>query len=240
MKAFTRLPLVLDVKSRERVDRRCRHRPRPGHAAPDDAGAGGRRAGLAHGRARARRSAPGAGVAARAAVRRGRRVADRRRRGPLHVRRRAVCAGSSFRTSHPSCAAATAKSSPPNGASCPAWCPPNTSAAISTCTARGATGATPIADMVSASRQLGYEYIAITDHSERAWSSRTLAAADIAQTARGDRRASRQGPRHRDSSRRRSRHHARRQARLRRRSARATSTSCSRRCTTPAATTMRG
>jgi DNA polymerase (family 10) len=34
--------------------------------------------------------------------------------------------------------------------------------------------------MVSASRQLGYEYVAITDHSERAWSSRTLAAGDIA------------------------------------------------------------
>lgn len=36
-----------------------------------------------------------------------------------------------------------------------------------------------IADMVSASKQLGYEYIAITDHSERAWSSRKLAAADV-------------------------------------------------------------
>ena len=40
-------------------------------------------------------------------------------------------------------------------------------------------GRNTIADMVSASRQLGYEYVAITDHSERAWSSRTLAAGDI-------------------------------------------------------------
>jgi DNA polymerase (family 10) len=40
-------------------------------------------------------------------------------------------------------------------------------------------GRDSVADMVSASRQIGYEYIAITDHSERAWSSRVLAAADI-------------------------------------------------------------
>jgi DNA polymerase (family 10) len=40
-------------------------------------------------------------------------------------------------------------------------------------------GRDPLADMVSASRQLGYEYLAITDHSERACSSRTLAAADV-------------------------------------------------------------
>ncbi|MBI3048261.1 MAG: PHP domain-containing protein [Acidobacteria bacterium] len=40
-------------------------------------------------------------------------------------------------------------------------------------------GRNTIADMVSAARQLGYEYIAITDHSERAWSSRKLAAADV-------------------------------------------------------------
>lgn len=40
-------------------------------------------------------------------------------------------------------------------------------------------GRNTVADMVSAARQLGYEYIAITDHSERAWSSRTLAAADV-------------------------------------------------------------
>jgi DNA polymerase (family 10) len=37
--------------------------------------------------------------------------------------------------------------------------------------------------MVSAARQLGYEYVAITDHSERAWSSRALAAADIPKQA---------------------------------------------------------
>jgi DNA polymerase (family 10) len=36
-----------------------------------------------------------------------------------------------------------------------------------------------IADMVSAARQLGYEYVAITDHSERAWSSRRLTPADV-------------------------------------------------------------
>ena len=37
--------------------------------------------------------------------------------------------------------------------------------------------------MVSAAKQLGYEYVAITDHSERAWSSRALAAADIPKQA---------------------------------------------------------
>jgi DNA polymerase (family 10) len=41
-------------------------------------------------------------------------------------------------------------------------------------------GRNSVADMVSASKQLGYEYVAITDHSERAWSSRTLTATDIA------------------------------------------------------------
>jgi DNA polymerase (family 10) len=40
-------------------------------------------------------------------------------------------------------------------------------------------GRDPIEDMVLASRQLGYEYMAITDHSERAWSSRKVAAEDI-------------------------------------------------------------
>jgi DNA polymerase (family 10) len=40
-------------------------------------------------------------------------------------------------------------------------------------------GRNTIADMVSAGKQLGYEYLAITDHSERAWSSRRLAAADV-------------------------------------------------------------
>lgn len=41
-------------------------------------------------------------------------------------------------------------------------------------------GGDTIADMVSAARQLGYQYIAITDHSERAAASRTLAAREIA------------------------------------------------------------
>ncbi|HEY5619784.1 MAG TPA: PHP domain-containing protein, partial [Vicinamibacterales bacterium] len=40
-------------------------------------------------------------------------------------------------------------------------------------------GQNKIADVVSAAKQLGYEYVAITDHSERAWSSRTLATDDI-------------------------------------------------------------
>ena len=40
-------------------------------------------------------------------------------------------------------------------------------------------GGNTIADMVSTARRLGYEYIAITDHSERAWSSRTLRAGDV-------------------------------------------------------------
>jgi len=35
------------------------------------------------------------------------------------------------------------------------------------------------ARMVQAARELGYSYFAITDHSERAWASRTLAAADV-------------------------------------------------------------
>ena len=40
-------------------------------------------------------------------------------------------------------------------------------------------GRDSIEDMVLASRQLGYEYIAITDHSERAWSSRKVAADEV-------------------------------------------------------------
>lgn len=40
-------------------------------------------------------------------------------------------------------------------------------------------GRNSIADMVSAAKQIGYEYLAITDHSERAWSSRKLAAGDV-------------------------------------------------------------
>jgi DNA polymerase (family X) len=35
------------------------------------------------------------------------------------------------------------------------------------------------ARMVQAARELGYEYFAITDHSERAWASRTLSVADV-------------------------------------------------------------
>ena len=41
-------------------------------------------------------------------------------------------------------------------------------------------GQDTIADVVSASKQLGYDYVAITDHSESAWSSRKLARADVA------------------------------------------------------------
>ena len=41
-------------------------------------------------------------------------------------------------------------------------------------------GRDSIHDMVAASRGLGYEYVAITDHSQRAWSSRRLAVGDIA------------------------------------------------------------
>jgi len=40
-------------------------------------------------------------------------------------------------------------------------------------------GRDSIEAMVLASRQLGYEYIAITDHSQRAWSSRKLALEDV-------------------------------------------------------------
>jgi DNA polymerase (family X) len=42
-------------------------------------------------------------------------------------------------------------------------------------------GRNSVADMVSASKQLAYEYIAITDHSERSPASRTLAEAEIEQ-----------------------------------------------------------
>jgi DNA polymerase (family 10) len=40
-------------------------------------------------------------------------------------------------------------------------------------------GRNTVEEMAVASAQLGYEYVAITDHSERAWSSRKLARADI-------------------------------------------------------------
>ena len=40
-------------------------------------------------------------------------------------------------------------------------------------------GRNSIADMVSAAKQIGYEYVAITDHSEHAWSSRQLAPDDV-------------------------------------------------------------
>ncbi len=40
-------------------------------------------------------------------------------------------------------------------------------------------GRDTIEEMIVASRQLGYEYIAITDHSERAWSSRKLSAGEV-------------------------------------------------------------
>ena len=40
-------------------------------------------------------------------------------------------------------------------------------------------GRDPIETMVIAARQLGYEYVAITDHSERSWASRKLAASDV-------------------------------------------------------------
>ena len=40
-------------------------------------------------------------------------------------------------------------------------------------------GQDSVADVVSAAKQLGYDYVAITDHSESAWSSRKLARADI-------------------------------------------------------------
>jgi DNA polymerase (family X) len=44
-------------------------------------------------------------------------------------------------------------------------------------------GQNKIADMVTAAKQLGYEYVAVTDHSERALSSRALAGADIPKQA---------------------------------------------------------
>jgi DNA polymerase (family X) len=41
-------------------------------------------------------------------------------------------------------------------------------------------GRDSVETMVRAAKQLGYEYVAITDHSERAWSSRKLALEDVA------------------------------------------------------------
>jgi DNA polymerase (family 10) len=41
-------------------------------------------------------------------------------------------------------------------------------------------GRDTIAAMVQAARQLGYEYVAITDHSERSWASRRLTVDDVA------------------------------------------------------------
>ena len=41
-------------------------------------------------------------------------------------------------------------------------------------------GRDTVETMVTAAKQLGYDYVAITDHSERAWSSRKLAASDVA------------------------------------------------------------
>jgi DNA polymerase (family X) len=41
-------------------------------------------------------------------------------------------------------------------------------------------GRDPIEAMVRTSRELGYEYVAITDHSQRAWSSHKLAVDDVA------------------------------------------------------------
>jgi DNA polymerase (family 10) len=40
-------------------------------------------------------------------------------------------------------------------------------------------GRDTVESMVLAARSLGYEYVAITDHSERAWSARKLSAADV-------------------------------------------------------------
>ncbi|MBI4887593.1 MAG: PHP domain-containing protein [Acidobacteria bacterium] len=40
-------------------------------------------------------------------------------------------------------------------------------------------GQNSIADLVSAARQLGYEYLAVTDHSQHAWSSRQLTTRDV-------------------------------------------------------------
>ena len=45
-------------------------------------------------------------------------------------------------------------------------------------------GGNTIADMVAAAIDLGYEYIAITDHSERAMASRTLRASDVSKQRR--------------------------------------------------------
>jgi DNA polymerase (family 10) len=45
-------------------------------------------------------------------------------------------------------------------------------------------GRNPIGEMVATAQQLGYEYVAITDHSERSLSSRSLAVADVARQRR--------------------------------------------------------
>ena len=78
---------------------------------------------------------------------------------------------------------------------------------------------------------LGYEYVAITDHSERAWSSRKLAAADVPRQRQEIEELRSENQRDRGAARCRGRHHERRHARLRRRGCWPGSTSCSPRST---------
>ena len=75
-------------------------------------------------------------------------------------------------------------------------------------------GADTLDAMVAACCALGYEYIAITDHSERAAASRTLTRADLARQQGRDCRDSRALSADRDPARRRGGHHAGRPARF--------------------------
>lgn len=55
-------------------------------------------------------------------------------------------------------------------------------------------GRNPVGEMVVAAQQLGYEYVAITDHSERSLASRKLAAADIPRQRRDIEKVRRRTP----------------------------------------------
>ncbi len=75
------------------------------------------------------------------------------------------------------------RSKRPSRAGCPSSSLRSTSAATCTRTRAGATAATRSSRWWRRRRQLGYEYFAITDHSERSAASRTLARGDVARQA---------------------------------------------------------
>ena len=97
-------------------------------------------------------------------------------------------------------------------------------------------GRDSIEAMVEACRALGYEYMAITDHSPHSAAARNLTVDGVKKQADEIAALRERYPRHRDSARLRSRHPAGRPPRFSRSGARTASTSCSRRCTSAPAT----